>query len=133
MSGYGKDASPLTSQTTADKRAYLDERAKRLNWSRAEVVANLVDFWFAMGAPALSELDALAPVMEIPKEAREPLRPYWQSLVPFEAVDDRPTTAKVKKAEVSAAAVMKHARAHANRAAGKQVRGAQPHPPSGQR
>lgn len=87
MGTYGKGMVPLSSQTTEDKRAYLDQRCERLNWTRSEAVTKLVDFWLAIGAPPLSELDALAPTIPIPQNAKEPLRPYWAHLVPFEADD----------------------------------------------
>lgn len=102
MSGYGKGVSPITSQTSAEKRGYLDERGRRLNWSRAEVVTQILDFWFMMGAPALSELDALAPPMKVPDTIVEPLRPYWAHLVPFEANDDRSPTPQGEAARLLA-------------------------------
>lgn len=77
MSGYGKNTAPIASQITPARRSYIDRRSERLNWSRAEVVTQIVAYWFAMGAPALSELDALAPVIPVPKDCQEPLKAYW--------------------------------------------------------
>lgn len=103
MSGYGKGVSPLTSQTSQEKRDYLDARAKRLGWSRSEVVSTLIDFWFAMGAPALSDLDALAHPVEIPEGAREKMRTYWAESLPFDIAEgDTAPTAKSEAARLLA-------------------------------
>ena len=65
MGKTGKGMVPLSSQTSEFKRAYLDARADRLNWSRSEVLTKVIDYWMATGAPALSELDSPTPIPEI--------------------------------------------------------------------
>jgi hypothetical protein len=121
MSGYAKGVSPLTSQTTTDKRAYIDARAARINWSRAEFITQMVDFWLAMGAPALSEIESLAPALPIPEAARVPLRPYWAHLVAFEASDD---TTKKPSAKDAARMILNRGRS------GKQSKGTTQNPSS---
>jgi hypothetical protein len=80
MGALGKGMVSLSSQTSAEKRTYIDVRGDRLEWTRSEVVTQLVDFWFAMGAPPLSALDALAPAIPIPEACRVAVPPFWASI-----------------------------------------------------
>lgn len=78
--GYGKDVLPITAQVAAPKRDYLDARAARLNWSRAEIVEQVIEFFFAMGCPPLSEIEAHASRLPAPAGCRAEMRPYWTDL-----------------------------------------------------
>jgi hypothetical protein len=88
MGKFGKGMAPLSSQTSELKRAYLDTRAERLNWTRSEVLTKVIDYWLAMGAPALSELDAPLPV---PAAVISELPSHWARYTgkPVEVVHSR--------------------------------------------
>lgn len=90
MSGYGKNVAPFTAQIPNAKRDYLDRRGDRLNWSRSKVVAEIINFWFAKGAPSLSEIDAPSIALAIPPDAAESSRPYWVEIVPFVEAPSHP-------------------------------------------
>lgn len=81
MAGYGKDSKPLFTQTTAAKSDYIDARRSRMRWSRSEMGIEIINFWFAMGAPALAETEVGGKLLHIPKEAEEPVRPYWDRFI----------------------------------------------------
>jgi hypothetical protein len=126
MAGIGKGMAPVSSQTTAEKKAYLLARAERIDETSSAMFSQLIDFWLAMDAPPLCEADSLEQKMPLPLEVQVKLRSYWMHLVAFEAMDGRSKTDKKE-----AAAVMRHARGHASRGARKPTPGAPKHPPSG--
>ncbi len=77
MSGPAKGMQPVSADISAAKRDYLDARRQSLEWSRAQVVTKIIDFWLAIGAPPLNELDALKPAIALPADVRVPLIPAW--------------------------------------------------------
>ena len=79
MGQHGKDAYSLSSQTTKPKRDYLDARAEALGWSRAQVISAALDFWFALGAPAVTKRDVSVPV---PADASVEMISEWEPYLP---------------------------------------------------
>lgn len=79
MGTFGKNMVPLSSQTTELKRAYLDQRAKHLEWTRAQAVGKIFDLWLAMGAPPLFDGDV--DPLKVPVEIREQLPKSWLHLI----------------------------------------------------
>lgn len=71
--GYiGKGMVPISSQTTKPKRDYLDLRAARMNCTRSEFLALMIDGWLNSGAPAVSVAEAQLGIAPIPAEAMRP-------------------------------------------------------------
>lgn len=77
MSGPAKGMQPISADIAGVKRDYLDARRESLEWSRAQAVTKIIDFWLAIGAPPLNELDALKAIIPIPADAKVPLIPAW--------------------------------------------------------
>ncbi len=78
MSGTAKGMIQIATSLSEAKVGYLRARAEALdNSSNSKVLAKIVDFWIALGAPALSELDAARPTIPVPANIRVPLIPAW--------------------------------------------------------
>lgn len=78
MGAFAKGIVSLSSQTTEEKRAYLDQRCERLKWSRAAAVSEIIDFWLALGAPPLSPGDDGDKEIPIPASAAVALPAHWE-------------------------------------------------------
>lgn len=100
MGKFGKGMAPFAAQTTEERRAYIDARAKQLGWTRAEVLTQIISFWFALGAPVLNEIDR---VISIPEECQEPIHPFWLGLVAMEAQSDRRDIVRVASRDAAKA------------------------------
>lgn len=79
MSGTAKGMIQIATSLSEAKVGYLRARAEALDGSsNSKVLAKIVDFWLALGAPPLSELDAARATVPIPKDIRVPVLRCWE-------------------------------------------------------
>lgn len=82
MGGTAKGKVQIATSILESKAEYLNARSEALDWrSNSRALSQIVDFWLALGAPPLSELDALRPTQPIPKEIRVPVLRAWEKYV----------------------------------------------------
>ncbi len=77
MGDPGKGKVQLGITFSRERDAYLFQRAESLGWSRAQVINTIVDFWLALDAPPLNDLESRSPIAKIPGEVRVPMIEAW--------------------------------------------------------
>lgn len=56
----------LTAWVWSEQFEYVTARGKRINQSQADFCHDIINYWMAMGAPALNALDAAMPMPKMP-------------------------------------------------------------------
>lgn len=77
MSGPAKGMKQVGTSVSEVRAAYLEARGQALEFSNSKTIGRIIDFWIAVGAPPLSELDAARPHLPVPSAARVPMIPAW--------------------------------------------------------